>query len=272
MLVECRAPDGLSLMGRSRALIQPAAVLFVAGAATGRSMRLGLPGPAKGKIRLLTMTVQVWGTQPMIPNGQWIPPLRTIGCSPTQCSARGKRSRWWLTRKDRIRLAMAAGGGISRLTLVSPVDEVTHPEIQELLSEHVKELVRLVADHHASAVQLLESMDANAMERMVLDASDPIDRAFYDQPQFLAEYRVALAEGFGQEGRGYVRDTIMAMSPWPMNWTSIRCPVQVMFGAEDRTHSPDLEVSLAQRISEACAAMSWQEQVAHCYGAIRNWS
>lgn len=86
---------------------------------------------------------------------------------------------------------------------------------------------------------------------MVLDGADPADRAVYREPGFLSRYRAALREGFAHGGAGYATDTLLAMSPWPLDWQAIQVPVLVWSGERDHVHSPDGGALLASRIPGA---------------------
>lgn len=81
--------------------------------------------------------------------------------------------------------------------------------------------------------------------------SGPEDAAFYRSEPFLSLYRRSLEEGFNNGGAGYVRDTLIAMRTWDLDLDAITCPVQVLFGAGDLTHSPDHGETLTGRIPGA---------------------
>lgn len=248
----CSTPSGRLLTGTVSGSESAPPVLYIAGAATGRSMRFGVSALVAGKMRLLTMDRPGLG-------GSTHDPGRTVKSTAEDyrifaTSVLGLERPFSVVANSQgalFGLAMAAAGWTAHLTLVSPADEVAHPAVHDLIPEDAQELVRLVAHRRDSAAQLLESMNAATMEQMVLEGASAVDRACYSHPSFLTDYRTALREGFAQEGRGYVQDTLMAMSPWPLEWTSLRCPVHILFGAEDRSHSPDLGEHLGQRIPEA---------------------
>ena len=77
----------------------------------------------------------------------------------------------------------------------------------------------------------------------------------------------ALEEAFAQGPDGYARDTLLAMSPWPLDVSSIEVPVDLWYGARDMSpvHSPDHGATLARRIpgarrhvlDEAGGALLW---------------
>src|SRR5690606_36793939 len=129
-------------------------------------------------------------------------------------------------------LAAAAAGWVSRLVLVSPADEVAHPDVQAQVPEDAARLAQLAADDPDEAARILGAFTADAMAELPL-------------------YRRSLAEGFANDGAGYVRDTLIAMQPWPLRLGDVRCPVTILFGARDRSHSPDHGRTLADRIPDA---------------------
>lgn len=261
------APDGRLLAGSCTGPVDGRPVLFVAGAATGRSMVFGAELLAEKGIRLLTMDRPGIGSS--TPD-----PARTIASTaadyrafvdgvlgafdasvPVVANSQG----------GVFALALALSGGASRLVLVSPADELAHPAVHAQLPAEATALADLALNDRDAAETVLAGFDAAGMEAMVLGGSDDEDRAFYTAPGFLDRYRRALAEGFANAGQGYVRDTVLAMRPWALPLDEVACPVTVLFGARDRVHSPDLGATLAGRmphaartvIPEAGGALLW---------------
>lgn len=148
-------------------------------------------------------------------------------------------------------LQAAVSGWASRLVLVSPADEVAHPEIRAMLPREATQLPDLAKDDPHAAAEKLSGFNASHMEAMVLDGASEEDRRYYSEPEFLDMYRRALAEGFASSGSGYIRDTLIAMRPWNLQLDSIRCPVDILFGAKDSGHSPDGAETLSRRIPTA---------------------
>ena len=148
-------------------------------------------------------------------------------------------------------LACAAAGTTRALALVSASDEVAAPEFRDALSPNLRDLVDLVATDPDGAAAVLRRFDADAMWDLVVTGAPPSDRAVYCTPDFERAYRTALREGFGQGPEGYVRDTLLAMSRWPIRLAHIGIPVDVWYGEEDTSHSPDNGVTLTRRIPGA---------------------
>src|SRR3954454_19599566 len=130
-------------------------------------------------------------------------------------------------------LACAAAGIARALALVSASDEVAAPAVTDALSPHLRDLVDLVATDPDGATAVLRRFDADAMWDLVLTGAPPCDRAVYRTCSFEQAYRTALREGFAQGPEGYVRDTLLAMSRWPIPLAHIGIPVDVWYGEED---------------------------------------
>ena len=148
-------------------------------------------------------------------------------------------------------LACAAAGITRALALVSASDEVAVPEIREALPPHLRDLVDLVATDPDGATAVLRRFDAEAMWDLVMTGAPPSDRAVYCTRDFERAYRTALREGFGQGPEGYVRDTLLAMSRWVIPLAHIGIPVDIWYGEQDTSHSPDNGATLTGRIPGA---------------------
>ncbi|MEL7976058.1 alpha/beta hydrolase [Isoptericola sp. F-RaC21] len=250
---EARLPDGRRLAGKSFGRPDGRPVLFVAGAGTGSSMSFGGELLDEMRVRLITMDRPGMGGSDADPDRTPSSTARDyrdfvravlgepVADVPVVANSQGAL----------FGLAMAVAGWSRPCVLVSPMDEVAHPAIRSQLPPAALELPDLVRDDPARARDVLGGFSAADMEQMVVGGSSGGDRDVYAQPDFLATYRVALAEGFGGAGAGYVQDTVMAMSPWGLRLDAIDLPVHVLYGDEDRTHSPDLGETLASRIPGA---------------------
>lgn len=149
-------------------------------------------------------------------------------------------------------LACAAAGVVSALALVSPADEVAAPEFAAALPDDLRGLVARVAEDPVGAEKVFAGFDADAMRRMVLAGSPACDLVVYEDPGFAAAYGRALDEAFSQgAAAGYARDTVLAMGRWPIDLGAITVPVEVWYGEEDVSHSPDLGLRLVSRIPGA---------------------
>lgn len=145
-------------------------------------------------------------------------------------------------------LALACSGP---LTLVSPADEIACPDAHRLLPPEATRLADLALGSPDEAREVLRDISAQAMKEMVLSGSSASDVAFYMSEPFATRYRRALTEGLAHGGAGYVDDTLLAMRPWNLDLERIHSPVDILFGAEGRTHSPDHGAVLSRRIPGA---------------------
>jgi pimeloyl-ACP methyl ester carboxylesterase len=148
-------------------------------------------------------------------------------------------------------LACAAAAITRALALVSASDEVAAPEFRSALPLHLRDLLDLVATNPDGATAVLRRFGADAMWDLVMTGAPPCDRTVYCTRSFERAYRTALRGGFAQGPEGYVRDTLLAMSRWPIPLPNIGIPVDVWYGEEDVSHSPDNGATLTGRIPGA---------------------
>ncbi len=148
-------------------------------------------------------------------------------------------------------LACAATGIVGALAIVSGADEVAAPWFAEALPDQLRELVDLTASDPDEAERFFATLDADTMWQMVIDSSPASDLAVYQDPEFERTYRCCLKEAFAPGPAGYARDTVLAMGRWPFDLTKIVVSVDLWYGEQDASHSPDLGSSLADRIPEA---------------------
>lgn len=148
-------------------------------------------------------------------------------------------------------LACAAAGITGALGIVSGADEVAAPWFADTLPDHLRGLVDLTASAPDDAERFFATLDADAMWQMVIDSSPASDLAVYRAPEFERIYRRCLREAFAQGPGGYARDTVLAMGRWPFDLTTIDVPVDVWYGEQDTSHSPDLGSSLTAHIPGA---------------------
>ncbi|MDQ0379804.1 alpha/beta fold hydrolase [Amycolatopsis thermophila] len=246
---ELSLPDGRTLAWSSTAPADGTPVLFLAGAATGRSMTFGSAHLAELGVRLVTVDRPGLG-------GSTHDPRRSAGSTAADLACLVARLGGAVpvvanSQAAVFGLALAERGDAARLLLVSPADEVADPRVFARLPASVRQVVTMVRDDPAAARALFAALGPEGLERMVVDGAGQADRAVYTDPAFLAAFRAALAEGFANDGAGYATDTVLAMTRWPLDWPSIRTPVEVWFGEADRTHSPDLGELLTSRIPGA---------------------
>ncbi|WP_423494163.1 alpha/beta hydrolase [Microbacterium esteraromaticum] len=246
-------PSGRLLTGLVHGPENGTPVLFIAGAGTGKSMAFGDGLLDTCGIRLLTMDRPGMGDSTADPartptstaEDYRVFVAAVLGTPDAEVPVIAN------SQGALFGLAAAAQGWAQTLVLASPADEVANPTVRGLLPEAARALPELAQRAPDAARDLLSSFTPDAMRTMVLSGSDPQDRAFYTAPGFDARYRTALAEGFGDDGSGYVADTMMASTPWPVDLASITIPVTVLFGARDQVHSPDHGSFLTDRLPRA---------------------
>ncbi|SNS80358.1 Pimeloyl-ACP methyl ester carboxylesterase [Actinomadura meyerae] len=148
-------------------------------------------------------------------------------------------------------IACAEAGVAAVLALVSAADEVAAPRFASALPPDLRGLVERTASDPDGAERFFTGFTADAMWDMVMSGSPKSDLEVYQDPGFAAAYRRALAEGFAQGAAGYARDTVLAMGRWPFALDAIRIPVDIWYGEQDASHSPDNGALLADRLPTA---------------------
>ncbi|WP_268952499.1 alpha/beta fold hydrolase [Mycolicibacterium septicum] len=148
-------------------------------------------------------------------------------------------------------LALAGTGRIDGLVLVSPIDDLGYPPVTALLTPPHREFVTAIAADPDGAEHDLSGYTATALFDMIMADYPVSDRVVYDDPGFRTMLRAALVDGFAQGPAGYARDTVLATSPWPTHLMEPGIGVDLFFGSDDTVHSPDLGITLADRIPGA---------------------
>lgn len=245
--------DGRVLSGLSFGPADGQPILFVAGAATGKSMVFGDDLLQAMNLRIITMDRPGLGDS--TPD-----PARTLESTAADyrtfvAAAVGAEAAAIPVVANSqgavFALKLASMGGAASLTLVSPADELAHPAIHDMLPPEATMLADLAQSAPTEAAAILGGFSAQAMEAMVIAGSNAADASFYQAEPFLSLYRRSLAEGFMNDGSGYVTDTLIAMRAWQLDFDAISCPVQVLFGTGDLSHSPDHGETLTARIPGA---------------------
>ncbi len=151
-------------------------------------------------------------------------------------------------------IALAHAGLASSLTLVAGTDELAHPRVRPQIAPAIAGLLdAIAADPAAFEHDFAARADAAGLWSLVLSMSAPSDRAIYEAPDFAAAYRATLEDGFAQGPVGYVRDLVLASSPWSVRPEDVTVPVTLWYGRRDTSpvHSPDFGATLAQRFPRA---------------------
>jgi pimeloyl-ACP methyl ester carboxylesterase len=150
--------------------------------------------------------------------------------------------------------AVAASSTASSLSIISGQDELYRPEFADRLPEQVTQMILHAQEDPVGFSAMLEGFaEPDGFYDLVLSMSSPEDRAVYGTDPFASAYRQSLREGFRQGPKGYVLDTLAALTPWWIDLGRINCPVKLWYGGKDGSpvHSPDFGQSLASRLPNA---------------------
>lgn len=250
---QVRTRDGRVLAGRSYGPDNGQALLFIAGAASGKSMRFGTRLLRERRVRMLCMDRPGMG-------GSDPHPERTVQSTADDyyTFVRGvldvPSPRIPIVANSQgavFALAAAQSAWVARLVLVSPADDIGDPTVRELLPQAGRAFAETIANDPAAGEDILRSFGPEQMERFVLSAASQSDQRVYRQGWFQEMYRASLREGFARQGDAYVCDTFLASRKWPLDLRSVQCRVDVMMGAEDNAHSPDQGLALSERLPQA---------------------
>ncbi|MBB5133596.1 pimeloyl-ACP methyl ester carboxylesterase [Thermocatellispora tengchongensis] len=240
-----------------------APVLFFSGAAMGRSLAFGADslapsargGVAARGVRLIAVErpgIGVSDPDPARTLDGWAADVAAFaaarGLGPAAAPAVG------FSQGAPFALACAAAGVVPAVAVVSGQDDLTHPAFATLLDPYLRGMLEAIAaDPAGFAASFEPTADAEGLWKLIVSTSSDTDRAIYTDPAFEPRYRRCLDEGFAQGPAGYVRDLVLAMSPWPFAVEDIRVPVHLWYGGRDAStvHSPDHGATLAARIPTA---------------------
>lgn len=249
-LGETELPDGRVLGWAEWGPTDGEVVLMIPGAATSR--RLGLPAGVVESldVRLVTVDRPGLGSSSPLENRVFddfaadiahLAGERGFGHPPMIANSQGAP----------FAFACAAAGTTGPLAIVSGADEIGRPEFSGKLPGELADLVALVASDPVHAEAVFTGFDQDAMWHLVTSSAPEADLAVYTAPSFESAYRQAMAEAFGQGPAGYARDTVLAMGRWPFPLSSIAVHVDLWYGEQDRSHSPDNGATLAGRLPDA---------------------
>lgn len=225
-------------------------VLFCPGAATSRRLGFGAGVVDDLGVRLVSVDRPGLGVSTPLPGGGLADFAADMRAFVLQRGL-GRPAVVGFSQGAPFAVACAIGGGFSCAALVSAADEFAWPEFAPVLPGPLRELVTKIESDPAAAEQIFMGYHPDAVLAMVNNASPPSDLAVYRSTAFHEMYRAALFGGFQQGSAGYAHDTVLAMSRWPLDLASITVPVDIWYGAEDASHSPDRGETLARRIPDA---------------------
>lgn len=244
-------PDGRRLGYREYGPADGIPVVFIPGAGSGRFMRFGGDQLLADRgVRLISVDRPGLGVSTDDPAktfasvaGDIAHLVQTIAGRPVVVIANSQGAPFGL--------ALAATAWVSRLVLVSPIDDVGHPPTTAMLPEHHRGLVDAVAADPDAMEQDFWQSTAESLFTMVMREYPESDAEVYDRPDFRSMFRVAVQDAFASGANGYARDTVLAMTRWPETLFEPGVAVRILFGSEDSVHSPDLGATLTARIRGA---------------------
>jgi pimeloyl-ACP methyl ester carboxylesterase len=249
-LGESELPDGRLLGWAEWGPSDGLPVLLCPGAATSRWLGFGADAVAALRVRLVSVDRPGLGVSTPAPGrafGDFADDIRHLAV----LRGLGRPAVIGNSQGAPFALACAVAGVAGAVALVSAVDEVAAPEFADVLPVELRGLVGKIACDPAGAQEIFTSFTADAMWTMVTDNSAQADLAVYQDAVFEAAYRQSLNEGFAQGSAGYARDTILVMGRWPFNLAMINMPVDIWYGEQDSSHSPDNGAMLTARIPGA---------------------
>ncbi|KAF3469267.1 alpha/beta hydrolase [Streptomyces sp. Tu 3180] len=247
---EERLPDGRLLGWAEWGREDGTPVLLCPGAATSRHLGLDAAAVSDLGIRLISVDRPGLGSSTPAPRrtfADFAADIRTLA----NRRGLGRPAVIAHSQGAPFALACAAAGVVGASAVVSGADEVADPRFADVLPPRLRHLVDLCVDEPHRAEEIFAAFTAQTMWEMVLGGSPACDVAVYREESFAAAYLRALREGFAQGAGGYARDTVLAMGRWGIDLASIAVPVDVWYGAEDLSHSPDQGVGLTSRIPGA---------------------
>jgi pimeloyl-ACP methyl ester carboxylesterase len=250
-LGETRLPDGRLLGWAEWGPRDGVPVLLCPGAATSRRLGFGAGVVDALGVRLISVDRPGLGASTPAPGrtfADFAADVRAL------CALRGLGRPAVVGNSQGAPFALAcAEAGLARaLSLVSAADEVAAPEFAAALPAELRTLTERAVRDPAGAEEFFAAFDAEAMWDLVMGGSPACDLAVYRDPEFSTAYRQALAEGFTQgAAAGYARDTVLAMGRWPFALDAITVTVDIWYGAQDTSHSPDKGALLATRLPHA---------------------
>ena len=159
-------------------------------------------------------------------------------------------------------LALAGHHLVKAVAIVSGQDEFAHPRILPLLHPDVAGMLRAVQHDARGFEQAFARMATpEGLWQLIIGMSAERDRQLYLDAHFGEAYQRALREGFAQGARGYARDLVNALGPWPVEPERITVPVDLWYGGADTStvHSPDFGATLASRLPNASHTLDPEE-------------
>ncbi|MGW5675885.1 alpha/beta fold hydrolase [Streptomyces sp. NPDC003860] len=247
---EERLPDGRLLGWAEWGPCDGTPVLLCPGAATSRSLGFGADALTELDVRLVSVDRPGLGASTPAPGRT----LVDFAADVRRLAARrglGRPAAVGNSQGAPFALACAAADAVGALALVAAADEIADARFADGLPRELRHLVDLSVRDPSAAEAVFAGFTPQQMSDLVLGGSPQCDLLVYREEAFAAAYRRALDEAFAQGAGGYARDTVLAMGRWGLDFAAVRVPVDVWYGTEDRSHSPDHGAGLTARIPGA---------------------
>lgn len=228
-------------------------ILFCTGAAMSGYLGFGTDHLPRLGLRLMAVDRPGLGASDPHPQktlASWVEDLRQL----FQASGLYRVAAVGFSQGAPFALALAAGGLVQAVALVSGQDQLTHPDLAPLLHPEVAAMLEALQNNPAGfEAQIAQMATPEWLWQFILQTSAEHDRALYSSQPFSQAYQRSLQEGFVQGAGGYARDLVNALQPWPFEPEGISVPVDLWYGALDTStvHSPDFGATLARRLPRA---------------------
>jgi len=245
-------PDTRTLAWSEWGPVDGIPVLFCTGAAMSGSLGFSMAFLRDLDLRLIAIDRPGLGRSDPHPAktlSSWVADIRVLLRSLARCPVLAVG----FSQGAPFALALAGGGLVAGLAIVSGQDELAHPDLLPRLHPEVRGMVETArADPVGFECQFAQMASAEGLWRLIIAMSGEQDRRLYESEGFGAAYRQCLEEGFAQGSAGYARDLVNALGPWPVV-EEITVPVDLWYGALDTStvHSPDFGETLAARLPHA---------------------
>jgi pimeloyl-ACP methyl ester carboxylesterase len=143
---------------------------------------------------------------------------------------------------------------IAAVVVLAGAGELADPEVAPTLPAPFDTAVALARDNPGTLRRYLtEQPQPESTLEMILGRATGADRALYDDPDYLAEFRTAVEEAFVQGPTAYADEFVALMSPWDFDVASIKAHVAFWYGDQDPNplHQPYMGERLVARMPRA---------------------
>ncbi|HET6873716.1 MAG TPA: alpha/beta hydrolase [Acidimicrobiales bacterium] len=150
--------------------------------------------------------------------------------------------------------AARLGDRMAAVAVLAGAGELADPEVASTLPAPFDTAVALARDDPGGLRRyLMGQQQPEATLEMIIGRATGADRALYDDPEYLAEFRAAVKEAFAQGPTAYADEFVYLMLPWDFDVASITAPVAFWYGDQDPNplHQPYMGERLVARMPRA---------------------